>query len=118
MEYSADETIVPHDDVKCCVVMPDGHLKPVTACWCKLYHIFGDVDQEDTETDNIENNEEIFCMHLSDDCLRTKFAGKGRIPNMVLKRILSKEIYGPGILFQKGKPVSEEDARKILEFRN
>lgn len=41
MEYSADETIVPHDDVKCCVVMPDGHLKPVTACWCKLYHILG-----------------------------------------------------------------------------
>jgi hypothetical protein len=106
-----------HDDVECCLVMPDGQLKSINTCWCKLYHIFGDLEQENTLTEKIKyNGDEVFCMYLSDNILKTNL--QARIPNIVLERRLFKKIYGPGIFFQKGKPVTNEDVRKILMFQN
>ena len=114
-----DNDIEIHDNVECCVVHPNGQFQSIQECWCKLYHIFGkNIESNDVEITTFDHFGSAYqCMYLSEKTIKSKFNGQQLPLNINLQRRLMKNIYGPGVFFQKGNPISAEQAKKILMFQ-
>jgi hypothetical protein len=114
-----DEQVEIHDNVECCVVHPTGQLQTIKECWCKLYHVFGqNIESQDIETLSFDHfGASYHCAHLSENAVKSKLNGQQLALNIALQRRLFKQINGPGIIFQRGCAVTQDQCRKILLFQ-
>lgn len=110
-----DGQVEIHDNVECCVVHPNGQLQTINECWCKIYHTFGqNIEPQDVEVTTFDHfGVSYHCTYLSKGTIN----GQQLPLNIALQRRLMKQIYGPGIFFQRGRPTTQDQSRKILLFQ-
>jgi hypothetical protein len=100
------EVIETHENCDCIVVHPNGQLQIIKECWCKAYHAFGkNIQLEEVMESQVMDD--IYCYYLKNN--------KSNLPpNPFLGRKLQRNIFGPGIFFQKGSDLQVEKAKTLL----